>query len=307
MNATVDTKPRLPGLISLILVIVLGITLAKLMWLIVSPDKVTISQAQTNNSTAVKQTKDINYGKLIANHHLFGKVAIKKTPVKKAPPPKPQVAVVTPSKLNLKLHGIIAYKNKKQGFALISSGSGSQKVFGKGDKIQDGVTVREVLPTKVVINNNGTIEELILPIKKGKSKPQKRRASSFELGGNSAKVSSAPRQPQRTAPTQPNSFNLSQFRQEAMSSGPQKLLEIATPSPVTRNGKFIGFRIQPGRLRKAFRDLGFRPNDIVTEVNGIILDDANKAAMVLANLSQASQISLTVLRGRQEINIEHNF
>jgi len=302
MNATVDTKPKLPGLISLILVILLGITLAKLMWLIASPNKPALSQINTDSSIAIKQTEKVNYGKLIANHHLFGKVAIKKAPVKQAPP-KPQVTVVTPTKLNLKLHGIISYKNKKQGFALISSGGGSQKVFGKGDTIQKGVTVSEVNHDKVVIDNNGKNEELLLPVKKvtkkTKTPPKIRNPKSPYDRINST--------PQKQRNKHNNSFDLGSFRQEVISSNPKKLLEIATPTPATRNGKFIGFRIQPGRRRKAFRELGFRPNDIIIEVNGIILDSANKSPMVLAELSQASQLSIKILRGTQEINIQHSF
>ena len=302
MNATVDAKPKLPGLLSLILVIILGVTLAKLMWLIVSPNKVTLSQAHTDSSIKIKQKEKINYGKLIANHHLFGKVAIKTAPVKKAPP-KPQVAVVSPTQLNLKLHGIISYKNKKQGFALISSNGGTQKVYGKGDTVQKGVTVSEVSSDKVVLNNNGKSEELLLPVKKTKAAKSTRAKSPNTTPSPSRRLSP----PKQRLKKQDEPFNLSSFRQEVMASNPKKLLEIATPSPATRNGKFIGFRIQPGRLRKAFRELGFRPNDIVTEVNGITLDDASKAAMVLANLAQASQISDKILRGSQVLNIQHSF
>jgi general secretion pathway protein C len=94
--------------------------------------------------------------------------------------------------------------------------------------------------------------------------------------------------------------DLSSIRQEALSN-PQKLMDVARPSPAIIDGKFIGFRVQPGRKRKAFRQLGFRPNDIITEVNGIVLDDASKGAMVLGELSQASSLSVTVKRGSQEI------
>ena len=84
-------------------------------------------------------------------------------------------------------------------------------------------------------------------------------------------------------------------------------MEIARPSPAMVNGQFIGFRVQPGNQRKVFRQLGFRPNDIITEVNGILLDSASKGAQVLAELAQASSLSIKVTRGNQEIFIEHGF
>ena len=56
-----------------------------------------------------------------------------------------------------------------------------------------------------------------------------------------------------------------------------------------------------------FNQLNFRSNDIITEVNGIVLDDQNKGAMVLGELSQASNISVKVKRGNQELVIDHSF
>ena len=41
--------------------------------------------------------------------------------------------------------------------------------------------------------------------------------------------------------------------------------------------------------------------------NGIILDDASKGAMVLGELAQASDLSVTVKRGSREVLIQHSF
>ena len=183
MNATIDKKPFLPGFISLLLVIALGISLAKLMWLVITPEqKLTLtpkqSQIVTNN-----QKKATNYGKLIADQHIFGKVIVKKAPPKTKVEPIKVVKPVKPKvKLNAKLHGIIAYKSK-EGFALISNNNKKQKVYGQGEELQEGVTISEILPTKVLVNNNGTIEELLLPkkLENLKRKPTQRPVSYTHL------------------------------------------------------------------------------------------------------------------------------
>ena len=90
MSATLESKPKLPGFISLLLVIALGISLAKLMWLVITPQQQLVLTPESNNVSSVSQKKAINYGKLIADQHIFGKVVIKKAPVK----PKVQAAVV---------------------------------------------------------------------------------------------------------------------------------------------------------------------------------------------------------------------
>lgn len=301
MNTAVQTKPKLPGLISLILVSILGITLAKFMWLTVTPKNETAIQTQAISNIINAPKKKINYGKLIADHHLFGVVAVKKAPVV-VTPSKQVVTEVAPTRLNLKLHGIVAYKNRKNGFALISSSGKSQKVYGKGDTIQEGVTVSAIFSDKVTLNNRGKIEELILPVKETEQAKVKKQARKVKRFPN-------PMGKQTLINKQQNAkeIDLGAFRQEVISTSPKKILEIMAPAPAMKNGKLIGFRIQPGRDRKLFRQLGFHPNDVVIEVNGITLNDASKGAMVLAELSQASELSVKILRGSKEIFIQHAF
>lgn len=304
MSATLESKPKLPGFISLLLVIALGISLAKLMWLVITPQQQLVLTPESNNVSSVSQKKSINYGKLIADQHIFGKVVIKKAPVK----PKVQAAVavkpVTPKiKLNAKLHGIVAYKSQ-QGFALISNNNGPQKVYGKGDTLQEGVIISNIFPTKVVVDNNGVEEELSLPVKGRKStnKSKSKRPQSLKSLPGFNNTASLP----RTTPAPNDLPDLNQFRQEILAD-PSKLTDIVRASPAIINGQFIGFRVRSGRKRKLFRQLNFRPNDIITEINGIVLDDASKGIEVLGQLQSASSLSIKVKRGNQEVYIDHSF
>lgn len=310
MNAAVaQSKPILPGILSLLLIMALGISLAKLMWLVLTPSQKTNTKiqqvSQSNNATKQK----VNYGKLIANQHLFGQVKKVARPIK-APIKAAPVKVAPPKKLNLKLHGVVSYKSKG-GFALISSNNGRQKVYEKGDELEKGVSILGIYPGKVALNNNGQKEDLLLPVKetKGKSKPTARKTSPRPNNRAGNSYPSAPPQQRRNlgnpAPVAKKP-DLSNFRQQVMEN-PRKLMDIASPSAAIVGGNFIGFRVQPGRDRKLFRQLGFRPNDIITEVNGIVLDDASKGASVLSALSQATEISVKVKRGNQEIFIQHSF
>ncbi len=314
MNAIVQSKPKLPGFINLLLVIALGFLLAKLMWLILTPEREINTRVEVLNDVQNTQKAKINYGKLIASQHLFGE--IKKTPVViKETQPKPVENVIAPTRLNAKLHGIVAYNKSKEGFALISMSNGPQKVYGKGDKLSDGVIVQSILPGKVIIDNHGKSEELRLPVNKANANNalrKGRKTTSLSYGGGITSRTKPMRQQQKRKKTgsQPNKKSdfpgLAEYRQKVIAS-PQKLLEIARPSPVIVDGQFIGFRVQPGSQRKVFRNLGFKANDIITEVNGIILDDASKGAMVLGELTQAAELSIKVKRGDEELFIEHTF
>ncbi len=248
MSATLESKPKLPGFISLLLVIALGISLAKLMWLVITPQQQLVLTPESNNVSSVSQKKAINYGKLIADQHIFGKVVIKKAPVK----PKVQAAVtvkpITPrTKLNAKLHGIVAYKSQ-QGFALISNNNGPQKVYGKGDTLQEGVIISNIFPTKVVVDNNGVEEELSLPVKGRKStKSKSKRPQSLKSLPGFNNTVSLP----GATPAANNLPDLNQFRQEILAN-PSKITDIVRASPAIINGQFIGFRVRSGRKRKLF-------------------------------------------------------
>ncbi len=307
MSATIQSKPKLPGFISLLLVIALGISLAKLMWLLLTPPpKISTSFSNETNSL-IKPKAQINYGKLIADQHIFGEVKIEPVAVVEKKPEIIKKEVVAPTKLNLKLHGIVAYKSKG-GFALISASNGPQKVYSKGETIQEGVIVSDILPEKVVLDNLGKTEELLLPV--NKVTPSSRRRTNniplrnVPLPGSESQQKKLIRSPLATA----NSAapNLSKLREDIISN-PTKLMDVVRPSPAIVDGQFIGFRIRPGKQRKMFNQLNFRSNDIITEVNGIVLDDQNKGAMVLSELSQAANISVKVKRGNQELMIDHSF
>jgi general secretion pathway protein C len=58
----------------------------------------------------------------------------------------------------------------------------------------------------------------------------------------------------------------------------------------------VGFRLTPGRDRDAFSSLGLEPGDVLTEVNGMILNDPQSAAQVFETLGEASMANVTLLR-----------
>ncbi len=98
------------------------------MWLVVAPAPTVTAGIQTQDVAVVSQKQQTNYGKLIADQHIFG-VVKKNAVVIDSKPRKVAKVVVAPTKLKLKLHGIVAYKSKP-GFALISSSNFSIDVFG---------------------------------------------------------------------------------------------------------------------------------------------------------------------------------
>ena len=59
--------------------------------------------------------------------------------------------------------------------------------------------------------------------------------------------------------------------------------------------------------RAIFTAAGLRPGDLVTEVNGIQLNDANTALQMLGQLSSATSLTVVVERGGQPQTVNVNF
>jgi len=75
-----------------------------------------------------------------------------------------------------------------------------------------------------------------------------------------------------------------------------KLQDIIRVAPQVDQGKVVGFRIQPGKDRATFDTLGLVPGDVVTEINGVVLDDPSKGLQAFEALGEATQANVTVLR-----------
>ena len=310
---------RVPGVLTFFLVIALGVTLANLLWMIVTPAP-SVAQAanRVNPAQVASLGRQENYGKLIADQHLFGAIPkaaptkIKKAPVKVATPTK------APVKLNLKLHGIISSKDEAGGFAMISYNGKTQEVFSPGEPIPKklpgqetvesiGVMVTKISKTSVTIDNNGTEQVLKLPeTTKGST------STASNSRGSSSRTSSTASKPRIIKPTTASSNNsnrttgssggietLAELREQAMVN-PNVLMTVITPSIVRENGQMTGIRVYPSRNRKLFRALGLRNGDIVTQVNGVMIDDQSKGLAIFQQLAESSSLEINIKRGGNE-------
>lgn len=310
---------RAPGVLTFFMVIALGVTLANLLWLVLTPPPEVAEAGNLKTSGPNTNTiKTENYGKLIADQHIFGAIPrTKPKAVKTAPAPAPKkVAKPAVKNLNLKLHGIIASKSGNGGFAMISYNGKTQEVYRQGEPIPkiekdkegndksrelDGVTVKAVEESRVVIDNNGT--EQIIELAEATQKASK--ASSKRTASRTARPKATRPQP---APTNNGTFDatdnsqiqtLADLRDQALND-PSVVMTVITPSIVRKDGVVTGIRVYPSRNRKMFRELGFKNGDIITKVNDIIIDDKDKGLEVFQQISEATSLSITVIRGGNE-------
>lgn len=316
---------RAPDYTSLVLVILGGFLLAKLVWMLFPTEPrplLTSNDSGLVNSAAQAQP---NLGDTLASYHLFG--------VYQADSAKPAPTNIQNTQLALKLQGVYAPPNNN-GYAVIEENA-QQKAYAAGETIgNSGAVLEQILADHVLLRRNGLLEKLALP------KPE------LGGGGNVAAASVGDNMPMDMPPTDfttppapdimppPEMFtpsegavpppppeemppmepqgaaeaapNLGEFRQSVMNNN-MRLLEVASPQPYERDGKFLGFQLSPGSNVALFNQLGLQSGDIVTAVNGTALENPAVAMRVLQEAATANQVNLNITRNGQEVSLPINF
>ncbi len=313
MNDVQKWLHKVPGLLTFFLVIALGITLANLLWLVLTPAAATAEAAVLASAPRAISSPKQNYGKLIADQHVFGAVpkqAPKAAPVRRALPksaPKPVA-----KSLNLKLHGIVSSNKDGNGFAMISYNGKTQETYKRGEELPKkemdkereltGVTIKRVDVNSVVIDNNGTeqlleLEESSLASSSNTSKAKPARATNTRQ----TRPSRATRASANTlGSNNPNQLKTLAELRDALLEDSQIITTVITPSLVRENGQVTGLRVYPSKNRALFRELGFRNGDIIKKVNDVVIDGSPSNLSVLQQFADSPSLEITVLRGGNE-------
>ncbi|WMP16853.1 PDZ domain-containing protein [Thiothrix lacustris] len=100
--------------------------------------------------------------------------------------------------------------------------------------------------------------------------------------------------------------DLKSFRDNA-ALDPYRLFDAVQPEAVVVNGKLSGYRLTPGADPALFHKAGLQAGDVLLAVNGVKLESEAQAVQLLEQYEGAVQLSLTLQRGKDEINLPVNF
>lgn len=273
-------SPWLSRAVNLALVVALAATLAQLVWALVPQPA---WQAAPVTAVSAPAASKGNHLQAIVNAHLFGRYQAEQAPAATALSEAPD------TRLNLTLVGILAGSSQRDSRALIAQSNGTEEPYALGADVIAGVSLQAIFPDRVILSRGGQLETLRLD------------RESTSRADPSVAVSAA------TQPEASGSQQLAQIREQVLQD-PTKASEYIRVQPTNENGQMRGYRIYPGRDRSIFNNAGLRPGDLVTSVNGIQLDDTQKALQMLNDLSQSNAITLTVERGgqTQTVNVSLN-
>ncbi len=269
---------RAAGIINLILVLFIAWSLARLTWSLWPMPRIE-TMAVSPAATLAPGKARAGAASSLADLHLFGEA--------KEQEPAPDTALTAPeTQLKLTLSGVLSANDKLTARAIIAGPDGEQKPYAVGDTLPGNATLHQILVDRVILKSGGRYETLRLPEDSNGSAPSQGMIGVANVAGPVA------------MPGNPG-FNLREYRQQILNN-PAKLFDLVQVVPISRNGVFQGFRLGPGRDPRMLQRFGLRPGDMVTQVNGIALDDPSKGAQALQSIATASSVNLTIKRGGTE-------
>ncbi|MEZ5564940.1 MAG: type II secretion system protein GspC [Gammaproteobacteria bacterium] len=266
---------HLPLVVSVVAVILLGYYLARLFWTLYPEGPATPWQPPALQSVASQSATDATDYSTITAAHLFGEANTK------APDVSDDAALNAPdTSLSLQLRGAIAAEDPKYAHAIIADANGNEKVYFVNGSLPGGATVQQIQADRVILARAGQLEVLRLP---------------REGEATSGRPAAGP-PPATFRPIAPSGGN---NVQELVAQNAAGFLDVVRPQPFMPNGQLKGYRIYPGPNRQQFAALGLRAGDLVTEINGVALNNPAQGMEVFRSLGDASQVTVTVERDGQ--------
>lgn len=279
-------QDRIVAAVNLTLVALFSYQLAIFTWRVMpAPDRPSApaipASAGLDGGTAMTTPATSSWD--IANWHLFGQAPAADAIAAPVPVALPE------TRLNLVLRGLVSADTPKAGGAIISADNRTENYYVAGSALPGGATLESIHKDHVVIRRGQARELLSLP--------------KDQLNGNTGTASIASQI--NRLPTG-SGVPMRQIRNQLLQN-PQTFSDFISIRPHTEHGRFTGYSLAPGRKPALFAGTGLRPGDIVTSVNGILLDRPDKALNALRGLSAARQASLTIKRNNQIQSIVLDF
>jgi general secretion pathway protein C len=264
----------LPPGVTFLLVIAIAYQLATLTWALMPGAAPTVATPATRNpDTPGGAERPVTDYSVLEKSHPWGEAD-------KEPAPIVETVVDAPdTTLSLTLTGILASgEGDPDGQAIISANRGQEKTYRIGQAIEsaNGATLHSVFADRVLLNRGGNLETLRLP-------------KETVAGGAAARVRSPSLAPAAQAPANESLRGI-------ISQNASRLTDIVRLAPHVDGGQVVGFRVTPGRDKETFEALGFQSGDVVTDINGVVLDDASRGLQAFEALGEATMANVTVLR-----------
>lgn len=192
----------------------------------------------------------------------------------------PAAETLRVSALNLTLDGVMLAAGDLASYAVISGPRG-QRMYRQGEAIDAGLTLERIEQDRVVINNSGIREAVWLDSGTGSGRDGRARHLQGTVAAQGGSVEAELREA---------------VIKGEISTAVATLSEIMQVVPENADGALVGYRISPGEKLREFVRLGFHSGDVLTEVNGIPLNDPARIPELYRLMNQATEVSFSLIR-----------
>ena len=232
----------------------------------------------------------------IAKWHLFGNTPVAAT----------GASAIAQSMI---LSGTLADRDPGAGVAVIDAGEG-EKAYRAGEAIAGGIKLARVYPDHAVVLRDGVEETLALTRDRNLQPAEIVRQPG--TGGARNNRTGSPNAPAQSVPgsattnsggqTVHASPQLQQTIDRARTN-PDEIAKRLQIVPVLDGGRMTGVRLSTGVDSSLMNQIGLRPGDVVTAVNGAPVDSLARGQQIIEGLRNASSARVTVLRDGRPADI----
>ena len=286
----------------------IGGTLAKLFLIFLSAGNTEhLPRAEINpvKPLSAVESASINIDRLV-ERALFGSHGnqqIKTNPSVYKPEGIESSAVET--RLDIELRGIVAFSADGSGVAIIENDD-KQRLYSVGDRITvkstNRIILAKVMQNSVVLDNGGAYELLTLfkDSELDKLQPISVISEPVDLisKSNQSKTETVTRISKNAG------RQIAAYR-DAIYADPAEIMKSIRIKPVTQENSLIGYQVasSAGGTNELIKLLGLRAGDIITEVNGIVLDDPSNTVSLYQELKDSSALYLSLLRDGDMVSL----
>lgn len=233
------------------------------------------------------------------------------------------------SELDVTLTGTTVATSSQWSMAMvIDRKSSGTLLLQEGDRIIDDAELVKIERDRIVIRRNGQLEQIDLE-SEGKAAAKNparytppKRATPTPLGSskpiNLSDAGSAPAAKggndkfadikKGIEKVKDNEYAVDRNVLSQVLTNPDKFKDGTQVRPNYKNGKPNGFRLSGMKAGSPLYDIGLRPGDVITAVNGTNLDSPNKALQLyqkMGNLNGLNNVTVTVERGGKSQNLSY--
>lgn len=258
---------------------------ADLTWRVITPVQIN-APVQQSQATQASEREPVSLSRIRALE-LFGESPLQQ-------PGDGSRAEAPETRLNLRLVGLTSSSDQARAAAIIEQGN-TQQTYIVGEQIQRSrATVHEILPDRVILDNEGTYESLFLEGRDGYEPGFSVRTSSAQHGEQTEADAVTEREasPELTR-------ELAQIQ-----DNPEAIVELINISPVRTEDGLIGYQLTPRRHPELFRASGLHSGDIAVSINGYDLTNTASAIELMGELRNMTTATVRVLRNDEYIDIE---